>query len=104
MITHVSIPTCFLSDDRPRATASATSRPAPNRVEATQKSTEPQRQPHRGPSAPFLAQLLGQRDDGIRQDAQIGRIQGYPDHSGADVFGPGVDILPMNFRLIDLRV
>ena len=103
MITNVSIPS-FLLSDHSQATARGTGRPATDRVEAAPKSTEWQRRPHQAPSTPFMAQLIGQKDDGLCQDVLIGKIQSYPDHRGDDVFGPGVDILPMNFRLMDLRV
>ncbi len=103
MITNVSI-LPFLLSDHTQAAARKTGRPATNRVEAAPKSTESQRHPHQGPSTPFMAQLIGQEDDGTRPDVLIGKIQSYPNHGGDDVFGPGVDILPMNFRLIDLRV
>ena len=51
-----------------------------------------------------MAQLLGQKDDNIRQDVLVGSIRSYPNHGHQDIFGPGVDILPMNFRRVDLRV
>ncbi len=103
MISSVSAP-LHLLPDRPRGISRGPSSHAPKRVEAAPKPKDLRRDRHQGPSVPFMAQLLAQQDDGAQQSVPAGKIRSYPNHSHDDVFGRGVDILPMNFRLIDLRV
>lgn len=103
MISSVSAPLHLLLG-RPQGISRGPNHHAPNKVEAAPKPKELRRNWHQGSSVPFMAQLLAQHDNGIRQDVPVGKIQSYPNHRHDDVFGPGVDILPMNFGRIDLRV
>ena len=61
------------------------------------------RQPHGGPNAAFIVQVLGQQTASVDEIAR-GAVRNYPSQRAQEVFGPAEEILPKHLFYLDLTV
>ncbi len=75
--------------------------PTDSRIEATREADTFPRRPHQGPNAAFIAQLMGQDESEATHVGRAAAVRAYGRQDRQSLFGPDIEILPLELKLMD---